>query len=343
MLSTLQPYEWDAAVVSYPQHSFLQSYDWGEFQKKHGRNVERYCIRHCNGRYAIAQILSHPLPFFGWYGYCPRGPLMEEGQNTSFLASLSAELRKQRALFLRIEPPTFTPTVKGIVQIAPMQPADVWIVDLSQPFDVLQSLMHPKTRYNYRIAQKKGISIQMISSPYDNNFEKAISDFIGLLARTAGRHQFRLHTDDYYRQMITFFIRNLSESKTNISLRLYAAYRGATPLAAILVLYFGSTATFLHGGSDYRFRHLMAPYALHMQAIQDAAELGFTSYDMGGIAHTDDPHDSWQGITRFKKGFSGYSLHYPGTFDIVFNSFHYLAYSKFRQVRSRLRSSMDRT
>lgn len=343
MFSSLQPHEWNAVVLSYPQYSFLQSYEWGEFQKKYGRKVERYCIRQDNGRYAIAQVLSHPLSFFGWYGYCPRGPLAEEGQNTLFLASLSAELRKQGALFLRIEPRVCVPAGKSIVQAAPVQPADVWIVDLSHPFDVLQSLMHPKTRYNYRIAQKKGVVVQMISAPNDNNLEKAVTDFAGLLARTAGRHQFRLHTEDYYRQMITFFMQNRGESKTSISVRLYTAYQGATPLAAILVLYFGDTATFLHGGSDYRFRHLMAPYALHLRAIQDAAEFGFTAYDMGGIAHSDDPHDPWQGITRFKKGFSGYSLHYPGTFDIVFNSFHYMAYTKLRQIRSRLRSSMDRT
>lgn len=244
---------------------------------------------------------------------------------------------------MRIEPFGFAPSRQGIVQTASIQPADTWVVDISQPWDALLASMHPKTRYNYRVAHRDGVRIQMATSPSDSGFEKTVRDFIAMLSFTATRHTFRLHPKDYYREMITFFMQNNDRGETGVSLRLYTAYTSTTPIAAIMVLYFGKTATFLHGGSDYQYRDFMAPYALHIQAMKDAADLGLHSYDMGGIAHSDDSHDPWQGMTRFKKGFSGNQLHYPGTFDIVFRRFRYSAYSAMRNIRTRLRSSMDRT
>lgn len=343
MLSVLSPQEWDSAVTSHPQYSFLQSYGWGEFQKKCGRNVERYCEKGSNGLFNIAQIISHRLPFSAWYGYCPRGPLASQEDSSGFQGFLSTELRKKGALFVRVEPPSTAPVGPGIFHTAAIQPPDVWVVDISRPEDSFLSSMHPKTRYNYRVSQKKGVTVQMNASLQDSNFQQLVEFFIELLSSTAGRHQFRLHSRKYYREMITFFMQGSNNASSDISLRLYTAFHEKTAIAAILVLYFGKTATFVHGGSRYEFRELMAPYALHIQAMKDASALGLADYDMGGIAHSDDPHDPWQGITRFKKGFSGYSLHYPGTFDIVFNSFFYTVYTKFRQTRLRLRSSMDRT
>ncbi|MBI2484397.1 peptidoglycan bridge formation glycyltransferase FemA/FemB family protein [Candidatus Uhrbacteria bacterium] len=334
---------WNSAVVSHPQYSFLQSYEWGEFQKKCGRNVIRYCSRGSGGFINAAQVLSHPLPLSSWYGYCPRGPLVYKKDATRFIEFLSAEMREQGALFVRLEPYAAPPSVPGIVQTSPIQPADIWVVDISQSEESLLSSMRPKTRYNFGVSQKKGVSLQVIASVNDRRYAHTLSSFIAMLSHTAGRHRFRLHPAEYYREMIDFFMQSTDETAHRISLRLYTAYHGTTAIAAIAVLYFGKIATYLHGGSNYEYRDLMAPYALHVQAMKDAAALGFTLYDMGGIAHSDDPRDPWQGITRFKKGFSGYPLRYPGTFDIVFNSFFYSAYSKFRRIHSRLRSSMDRT
>jgi lipid II:glycine glycyltransferase (peptidoglycan interpeptide bridge formation enzyme) len=81
----------------------------------------------------------------------------------------------------------------------------------------------------------------------------------------------------------------------------------------------------------------MAPYLLHWELIKEAKEKGLKFYDWWGIAASDDPKDPWAGITRFKKGFGGEMVSYPGTFDYVLKPAGYEFYKLFRFVKRRIR------
>jgi lipid II:glycine glycyltransferase (peptidoglycan interpeptide bridge formation enzyme) len=65
----------------------------------------------------------------------------------------------------------------------------------------------------------------------------------------------------------------------------------------------------------------MAPHLLHWEIIRQAKQLGYHFYDFWGI-----DEKKWPGLTRFKKGFGGKIIEYPGTFDLVFNKFWYQLY-----------------
>ena len=98
-------------------------------------------------------------------------------------------------------------------------------------------------------------------------------------------------------------------------------------IAANLICFFGQTATYLHGASDYNFRQIMASHLLQWQAICQVKSQGLKYYDFYGI-----DEKKWPGVTRFNKGFTGQEITYPGAFDLVFQPGWYKIYNLARRV-----------
>ncbi len=71
----------------------------------------------------------------------------------------------------------------------------------------------------------------------------------------------------------------------------------------------------------------MATHFLQWQAISEAKKLDMKYYDFWGI-----DEKKWPGVTRFKKGFGGQEIIYPGTFDLIFQPLWYQAYNLARRV-----------
>src|SRR3989338_8328575 len=110
--------------------------------------------------------------------------------------------------------------------------------------------------------------------------------------------------------------------------KLYFAEFKGKPISTALISFFGDTATYLHGGSSNQERNVMAPYLMHWHIIKLAKAQGQKYYDFHGISE-----DKWPGVTRFKKGFGGYELNYPGTFDLAYDQGWYSIYKMVRKVR----------
>lgn len=119
--------------------------------------------------------------------------------------------------------------------------------------------------------------------------------------------------------------------------RFHAAYHDTTMLAAAIAAYFGDTATYLHGASAYEHRALMGPYTLHWEIMRDAKKRGYKFYDFWGIQSSSQSsvhsvqHD-WSGMTRFKMGFGGQVVDYPGAFDLPLNRLWYTIYRLGRRL-----------
>ena len=185
--------------------------------------------------------------------------------------------------------------------------------------------MKPKTRYNIRVAEKKGLRI--ITAHTDND----ISEFYDILTATGERGGFHIHTVRHYL--------NLWRALNPDNLRVYFA---ETPvgkkIAAIMVTYYADTAVYLHGGSLHDFRSTMAPYLLHWQAIKDAKHNGLRLYDFWGVAPAiSDQSHRWQGITRFKEGFGGQYKEYVGAHDYVFSEAWYRIFNTARGIVKKVR------
>ena len=295
--------------------SFLQSFEWGEFQESLGRKIWRLEI----GENLKALVIKHDLPLGKSYLYCPR-PVFSEEKWQSFLKEMQSIAKKEKSIFLKIEPSKSfkfqVSSFKFIKSQKQIQPAKTLILDISKPEEELLSQMRQKTRYNIKLAHKQGIEIGIISLPR----QEEIESFWQILSQTAKRDKFHLHPKIYYQKMLGI----LGEAGL---VKLFIAEYKNQIIAANIVCFFNETAIYFHGASDYNFRHLMAPYLLQWQAILEAKKLGFKFYDFWGI-----DEKKWPGVTRFKKGFGGEEIIYPDTFDLVFLPGWYWIYNIVRRI-----------
>jgi peptidoglycan pentaglycine glycine transferase (the first glycine) len=291
---------------------FLQSWDWGEFQRSVGRKVIRFA-----DDTIIAQIIELPLPFNKKYWFCPKGPIPAIQDSRfkihEFLKELKNKVKGAGVFFLRIEPADVI--ASGAKQSHDISPRCTTIVDLSKSEDELLSLMHQKTRYNIKVAVKHGVAVgtwSMIHSSFD--------DVWNLFSETATRDGFHLHPREYYEKQIKM-----------PGVEVFTAEHEGKILAAAIVIFSDSTATYLHGASSNEMRNMMAPYALHWEIIKKAKERRCTEYDLWGIS--DNPKSGWAGITRFKRGWGGTDFCAPGTIDLPVNRFWYSVYRLARRMR----------
>jgi lipid II:glycine glycyltransferase (peptidoglycan interpeptide bridge formation enzyme) len=219
----------------------------------------------------------------------------------------------------------------GMKQVRAVQPADTVIVDLTRNEDDLLAAMKQKTRYNVRLAEKKGVTVR--TANYDNAhaFREDCETFWRLLDETAERDKFHAHDKGYYEKMLDVLSPRKHGGLT-VGL-MFAEYEGE-PIAAVLLASFGDTVTYLHGASSSVHRNVMAPYLLHWRAMQEAKNRGFTKYDFWGVApeHASDNHP-WVGITRFKTGFGGARVSYIGAWELPRSRFWYNLYRCAKRVR----------
>jgi lipid II:glycine glycyltransferase (peptidoglycan interpeptide bridge formation enzyme) len=270
---------------------------------------------------AAATFIFRPLVGPYKYLYCPRGPIVK---NRVDLINLSERLftfikdscRSVKVVFVRFDPALKDGNLKQFAtSTIPIQPAQTILVNLAQAEEKILESMHQKTRYNIRLAQKKGVAIKE-GSP--DEFEK----FWELLSLTGERDAFRLHSKNYYEKMI---IENSSIFK------LFFAEYNQQIIATALVSFFGDTATYLHGASSNQDRNVKAPHLLQWSLIQKAKERGYKYYDFFGIDEL-----KWPGVTRFKKGFGGEIKNYSGTYDFIVNKPIYSLYKLARKMRRSL-------
>lgn len=313
----------DAAQVDrLARNNLLQSWQWLEFQKGANQKTRAFGLREENELKAAVVVINHKLPFNSCYFFIPRGPMMPLAEKDwLMLCANIAEIGKdENALFLRVEPYVEQKNLPEIFQKGTWEvrkakrnihPALTWITNLNKSEEELLSGMHPKTRYNLRLAEKKGIEIISETNP------EKIDEFYKILEATAHRNKFSPHPRSYYSKELEVL------GKHNNALLLSARYQGKT-IAAILISFFGGQAVYLHGATDYEHRSLMAPYLLHWKALKEAKKRGCTSYDWHGIVL--DKKHPWAGISRFKQGFPGKEVNYPGSYDIIFSPILYQAY-----------------
>lgn len=320
---------WNGFVREHAPRSgaFLQSWEWGEFQKAAGHAVRRVVASDDLGPAVGAQFVENALPLGQRYLYCPRGPIARPDAAAIIPKVLTAVARKSGALFARFEPASFVrhsgvdvrPTVS-------LSPANTLITDLTLTFDDLLRAQHQKTRYNVGLAERKGVAIELHSDAFDDAWE--------LFETTAARGQFRLHPRRYYERMLE----TLSGDACRAFLAV-ARYEGKA-IAANVMIDCQGTRTYLHGASANVHREVMAPYLLHWALLSEAKHAGMRRYDWWGVAPEGaaETHP-WNGITRFKLGFGGERVDYAGTFDLVARPSAYRFYELVRKFRRKISRS----
>jgi lipid II:glycine glycyltransferase (peptidoglycan interpeptide bridge formation enzyme) len=294
--------QWEQKMSSQTQAQFLQSWEWGEFQNRLGRKFWRLEI---DGQYIM--VIKMPLPL-GWnYLYIPRTRVQLTDKKLEVLKEFAVQ---EKCLFIRVEPVTQELNSLGFNKSKQVQPTKTLMLDLSQSEDELLAQMHQKTRYNIRLAEKKGVKLVLSKS---EGFPK----FYDLMMDTFRRKDKGLHSRNYYQKLYL----------DHISKIYFAEYEGKV-LCANMMIYYGDTMTYLHGGSSSEDKNIMAPHLLQWEQIKLAKTQGYRYYDFWGIDEL-----KWPGVTRFKKGFGGFEVDYSGAWELPINKALYKVYKIIKRFR----------
>lgn len=199
-----------------------------------------------------------------------------------------------------------------------IQPADTLIVDLRRSDAELAARMHRKTRYNIRLARRRGVRVR-VASP------AALERWYGLYCETMERHGTTLHAITHFRELLDSAriddgasVRPGQPARRH-AIRLLLAERGSGLLAGMILAVSGDYAIYLYGASSARGRNLMPAYLLQWEAMRTARSLGAQSYDLFGIPSDRNPGHPMHGLLRFKEGFGGQRIIRRGCWDFPLN------------------------
>jgi lipid II:glycine glycyltransferase (peptidoglycan interpeptide bridge formation enzyme) len=337
----VDPAIWDTFVANHPAGHLLQTWAWGELKTSFGWQAIRLAVLEGGDILAGAQVLLRPVsPAFS-LAYVPKGPTLswsDTPQVNALLAGLHDLCRSRRSVFLKIEPNA--PDDEALCEMLgeygfavsqfTVQPPRTVVLDIEPHEEVILAAMKQKTRYNIRLAARKGVTVRLGSTADLLTFHR-------LMEITGQRDRFGIHSLDYFRAILKLFGRD--------RVALLMAEVGHEPVAGLILLTHGPIAYYLFGASGNSHRDKMPTYLLQWEAIRWAKAHGCSSYDLWGIpdfdeatleagftAPGDDSVGLW-GVYRFKRGFGGRIIRAVGAFDCVYNRPLYWAYQQWMTHR----------
>ncbi len=320
----IEEYRWDAFIREHPGGHLLQSTAWGRLKSAFGWEVLRLAVLAGKEIRAAAQVLFRRFPGFS-LAYVPRGPVVaweDEAVLGVLLEGLVRAGRSRRSLFLKIEPnrPEDTGLSERLHRLGffpgrPVQPRSTLVVDLEGTEEALLARMKPKTRYNIRLAGRRGVQVRPARGPEE------VALFYELLLETARRDAFGIHVQPYYQTAYHL----LCERGNGV---LLFAEREKKVLAALMAAAWGREAIYLYGASHSRGQEHMPSYLLQWEAMRWARSRGCIRYDLWGIPDSvleggdereerreKNIRDGMWGVYRFKQGFGGRPLRTVGAYD----------------------------
>jgi lipid II:glycine glycyltransferase (peptidoglycan interpeptide bridge formation enzyme) len=263
--------------------------------------------------------------------------------------AVDAAARARRAVFLKVEPdrPDAPEHAQALAALGfrpspqTVQPRRSLVLDLSGSDEDLLGRMKPKTRYNIRLAARKGVTTRLGQSPAD------LDAFNQLIQATGRRDGFGVHAPDYYRAAFELFHPGgqcalvLAEFEGRLLAGVMAfalPAPGLGPGAAQV----GARAWYFYGASSDDERPRMAPYLAQWDAVRWARGRGARWYDLWGVPDEDEGAleaqferrgDGLWGVYRFKRGWGGQLIRSVGAWDRVYNPALYQAYRLMLRVR----------
>jgi peptidoglycan pentaglycine glycine transferase (the first glycine) len=335
------PTAWHQALARLPHAHALQSWAWGEFKSRWGWRPLRLLMAIGGNSWeaqAAAQVLQRKIPRMPYsILYVPKGPALDYHDvplRRQVLSQLETLARRERAIFIKIDPEVVRSWGLDAERVSPLgtavmrdlrerrwRPSDEQIqfrntveIPLDATEDQLLAGMKQKTRYNIRLAERKGVMVRPGTA----------DDFpviAGMYAETAARDGFAVRPAAYYLDgWKTLYEAGLAHP-------LLADVDGR-PVAAIILIRFGERAIYMYGASSNEARERMPNYLLQWEAIRWAKNQGCTVYDLWGAPDEFNETDRMWGVWRFKAGFNGEVVRFIGAWDFVARPLFYYVYSQ---------------
>lgn len=346
LLSINHPAEWNDQIKNLPGAHALQTWQWAQVKSQFGWEPHTLIWRADSGEILAGALVLQRKMFEKVFAmrlsvmYAPRGPLLDwSDQNLAetVLKDLGSYARKNGAIFIKIDPDLpigfgvpgeegagVNPVGENILTLVKskgwrfsdeqIQFRNTVEVDLLPEEEDLLMRMKSKTRYNIRLAARRGVTVR----------PGGVED-IGLLyqmyAHTAVRDDFLIRNQAYYQAVWQrFFEAGLAEP-------LIAEVDGQA-VGAVVIFRFAGRAWYIHGMSLDDHREKMFNYRLQWEAMLQARQAGCHTYDMWGAPDIFNEEDPLWGVYRFKDGFGGRVVRTLGAWDHPTRPLVYRLYSQ---------------
>ena len=352
--------DWNSLLLDLDRPHLLQTWEWANIKKDVGWEPMPYLWRASSGSpqaTAAAMIFKRRLRMGGLSArlsilYCPKGPIMDwrnSGLRNRVLNDLQSLTRKNGGIFLKIDPEVILGTgvpeseddkldvngqdvVKEFNNLGWKMSSDqiqfknTFSIDLNPSEDELLAAMKQKTRYNIRLAEKKGVTVR-------SGTTADLPLLYRMFAETSIRDGFVIRDETYYQNVWGSFISAAASSEEKTS----SAAPWAEPLiaeingesvAAVILFFFARRAYYLYGMSREMHREKMPNYLLQWSAMRRARQVGCTSYDLWGAPDEFNETDPLWNVSRFKEGLGGQIIRSIGAWDYAPNPLWYNLYTR---------------
>lgn len=307
----------------------LQSWEWGEFRKQTGVKLTRLLQMIDKDKEEVFQITWHKIPKFNLYvGYCPKSVI----PNREALEKITEIAKQIGAIFVKFEPnekvdKESNKTIENLKQVdlfvegKPLFTKFSFWLDISKSEDALLANMQQKTRYNTRLAEKRGVVI------LEDNTEAGFEEYFKLTEETTKRQGFYSHTKSYHRKMWQIM------TGSGIGHIFKAVYEGKM-LAAWVLFNLNGVLYYPYGASSNLHREVMASNLMMWEAIKFGKKQNCKLFDLWGSLGPDpDTTDPWYGFHRFKQGYGAELVEFVGTYDLVVDKNLYKFYNLADKLR----------
>ena len=328
-------------LESHERCNFQQSLEWGQVKTNWIKEVILSEDKDGNIRGSLC-VWIRKIPIFGNIMYSARGPvcnLYDEEVISDLVEGANLLAKKYKAFVLRIEPDILK-TDENFREIIlkngfkikddskdfkdEIQPRFVFRLDLKgKTEDEIFAAFHQKTRYNVRLAIKKGVVIK-------EGTREDLKEFHKIMVETGERDNFIIRSLSYFEKMYDELAPN--------HMKLLMAYSGDEAIAGIIPIMYGNKVWYLYGASSNKHRNLMPNYLLQWTMIKEAIKRGADIYDFRGVSGVVDESHPQYGLYRFKKGFNAEFTEFIGEIYIPYKPVTYklykLAEKTFRSLRT---------
>jgi peptidoglycan pentaglycine glycine transferase (the first glycine) len=334
------PAVWRRALEQLPRDHVLQSWTWAQFKSRWGWTPLPLLLaipQHSEKPLAAALVLKRRLPWLSFsILYVPKGPILDYSDASLrrvVLAELEQVARQERAIFLKIDPDVVQSWGMNTERASPIgrkfreelqqrgwrysaeqiQFRNTVELALQRPEAELLAAMKQKTRYNIRLAVRKGITVRLGTA----------ADFPAIAQmyqETAARDDFAIRPIAYYLDIWNAFY------EAGLAQPLLAEYEHK-PVAAVILVRSGERAIYMYGASTHIERRRMPNYLLQWEAIRWARAQGCEVYDFWGAPDEFVETDRLWGVWRFKAGFQGEVVRHIGAWDYPTRPFWYWLYN----------------
>lgn len=278
----------------------------------------------------------HSIPHTKYkVGYFPKGSFPSSDE----LFTLHALAQEKKCIFIQLEPnivkcENLKLEFKNLdlrPSFHPLFTKFSFILDITPSEEELLKNMHSKTRYNIRLAQKRGVYIE------EDNSEKGLEQYLKLTKETTKRQGFFAHSSSYHRKLWETLPKNTDTDSLTYHLfhaRFKDEHKTVHTLVSWVVFVFHDTLYYPYGASSSVHREFMASNLMAFEAIRFGKKLGLKRFDMWGALGPDaDPKDPWYGFHRFKEGYGATLTEFIGSYDLVENKNLYMLYKAADTVR----------